>query len=85
VYEQLGERNEYVRARGFDVLQQEQMVLTYVERHGRINRAGAADLCQLSPAQATTLLRRMRDAGTLDLRGEKRGSHYILAGSPDTE
>ena len=83
VYEQLGERNEYVRTRGFDIVQQEQMVLTYLARYGRINRAGAAELCQLSPAQATTLLRRMRDAGKLELRGEKRGSHYVLAGTPD--
>ncbi len=79
VYEQLGEQAEYVRTRGFDTLQHEQMILTYVDRYDRISRSGVVDLCQLEPAQATRLLGRMVDAGKLDMRGQKRGAYYILA------
>jgi ATP-dependent DNA helicase RecG len=79
VYEQLGEQAEYVRTRGFDTLQHEQMILTYVDRYDRISRSGAVDLCQLEPAQATRLLGRMVDAGKLDMRGQKRGAYYVLA------
>lgn len=79
VYEQLGEQAEYVRTRGFDTLQHEQMILTYVDRYDRISRSGVVDLCQLEPAQATRLLGRMVDTGKLDMRGQKRGAYYILA------
>lgn len=79
VYEQLGEQAEYVRTRGFDTLQHEQMILTYVDRYDRISRSGVVDLCQLEPAQATRLLGRMVDAGKLDMRGQKRGAYYVLA------
>lgn len=37
-YRALGDRAAYVRQRGFEPLQQEQMVLQYVEKHGRITR-----------------------------------------------
>ena len=79
VYEQLGEQAEYVRTRGFDTLQHEQMILTYVDRYDRISRSGVVELCQLKPAQATRLLGRMVDAGKLDMRGQKRGAYYVLA------
>lgn len=78
VYEQLGEQAQYVRTRGFDALQHEQMVLTYVEKYDTIRRSDVVGLCQLEPAQATRLLSRMVDSGKLRMRGEKRGAHYVL-------
>lgn len=77
-YRAIGDKAAYVRARGFDPLQQEQMVLQYVEAHGSITRAQAADLCQLSPAQATRLLGRLVDQGRLLRLGERRGTRYAL-------
>ena len=78
VYEQLGEQTEYVRTRGFDSLQHEQMVLTYVDKYHKISRSDVVRLCQLEPAQATRLLGRMVASGKLEMRGEKRGAHYVL-------
>ena len=78
VYDQLGEQAEYVRTRGFDSLQHEQMVLTYVEKYHKIRRSDVVELCQLEPAQATRLLGRMVETGKLEMRGEKRGAHYVL-------
>lgn len=78
VYDQLGEQAEYVRTRGFDSLQHEQMVLTYVEKYREIRRSNVVELCQLEPAQATRLLARMVENKKLELRGEKRGAHYVL-------
>lgn len=69
---------EYVRLKGVDSIQQEQMVLSYVRQYGRITRAQAADLCNLAPAQARGLLKRLTDRGDLALRGERRGAHYVL-------
>ncbi|WP_322750200.1 MULTISPECIES: DNA glycosylase AlkZ-like family protein, partial [unclassified Frankia] len=76
VYRALRESAAYVRVRGFEPLQQEQMVLSYVDAHGRITRGDVADLCALSPSQATRLLQRLADKGELVLLGAKRGAYY---------
>ena len=77
LYRRLGEPAQYVRTRGFDDLQQEQMVLTWVKSHGSITRREAAELCQLEPEQASRLLRRLRSEGKLELVGEKRTARYV--------
>ncbi len=81
LYSRLGESAQYVRARGFDDIQQEQMVLTFVDRHSSITRREAAELCQIDPERASRLLRRLRDEGKLDMLGEKRSSRYVKPGA----
>jgi ATP-dependent DNA helicase RecG len=76
-YRRLGKRAAYVRQRGFEPIQQEQMVLLYVEKHGRITRREAAELCRLAPNQARDLLARLTRAGKLVMRGERRGAFYV--------
>ncbi len=75
-YRRLGEQAAYVRQRGFEPIQQEQMVLQYVARHGRITRREAAELCRLSPDQAYRLLQRMAKDGRLIRHGSKKGAWY---------
>ena len=49
------------------------MVLNYVAAHGKITRGEAANLCSLSPNQASRLLRRLaRDDGPLVASGSRR-------------
>lgn len=76
VYRALDQRAAYVRNRTFDALQQEQMVLAYVDAHASITRAEAAELCQLTSQQASQLLRRLAARGDLSMHGERRGAHY---------
>ena len=80
VYRVLEAPASYVRVRGFEPLQQEQMVLQYVDAHGQISRAQAADLCALGPDQASRLLRRLTQRGELIRLGERRGSVYKRPG-----
>jgi len=75
-YRRLGESAAYIRQRGFEPLQQEQMILQYMAKHGRITRKEVAELCQLGPFQATRLLRRLVNDGRLVQRGTRRGSYY---------
>jgi len=75
-YRRLGEKAAYVRQRGFEPLQQEQMVLQYVEKHRRITRKETADLCKISSDQAKRLLVRLYQAGNLVKRGKRRGTYY---------
>lgn len=81
VYRRLGEPIHYVRTRGFDELQQEQMVLAYVASHGSITRRDVAELCQLESEQASRLLKRLRAAGRLSMRGARRTAIYV---APET-
>jgi ATP-dependent DNA helicase RecG len=76
VYRTLGQAAAYVRQAGFDPLQQEQMVLAYVEQHGTIRRQDVIDLCRLGPDQATRLLRRLVEAGLLARSGVRKGAFY---------
>jgi len=78
VYRQLGEPAQYVRTKGFDEIQQREMVRTFVEQHGSITRRQASELCQVAPLQAGRLLRKLRDEGELRMVGERRGARYVL-------
>jgi ATP-dependent DNA helicase RecG len=68
----------YVRARGFDRVQQRQMVLNAIEAspQRRITRGEVAELCRLSLPQAYHLLHRMRTDGDLVPVGKGRASYY---------
>ena len=76
VYRVLDQPAGYARVHGFEPLQQEQMVLAYVDAHGQITRSQAADLCSASPAQASRLLQRLVERGALAQHGERRGTTY---------
>jgi ATP-dependent DNA helicase RecG len=80
VYRALDTPAGYVRMRGFEPLRQEQMILQYVDAHGQITRMQAADLCSLSPDQASRLLRRLAKEGKLTRRGERKATVYMKTG-----
>lgn len=82
VYRLLDSSFGYVRVRGFEPLQQEQMILAYVAAHARITRAQAAELCALAPEQARRVLGRLVKMGRLVQRGERRGAYYELSSTP---
>lgn len=75
-YRRLGQPAAYVRQRGFEPLQQEQMILQYVEKHGRITRKEAAELCRLGVWQAGRLLARLTSEGKITLHGTRKGAWY---------
>jgi len=75
-YRRLGLPSAYVRQHGFEPLQQEQMVLQYIEKHGRITRKEAAELCQLGVRQAGRLLSRLTREGKITLHGMRKGAWY---------
>lgn len=68
----------YVRQQGFELIQQEQMILQYVEEYRRITRREAAELCRISPEQAYYLLQRFVRQDKLTQKGTKKGSIYEL-------
>jgi len=75
-YRRLGQPAAYVRQRGFEPVQQEQMVLQYVDKFGRITRGDTCNLCQVSPYQAYRILKNLVDKGLLIAKGQKRARYY---------
>lgn len=76
VYRQSGRKAAYIRQAGFDPIQQEQMVLAYIDKHGSIKRADVMDLCRITKDQAAKLLKRLSSAARISKRGERRGAYY---------
>ncbi|MDI7247569.1 MAG: hypothetical protein QME92_08915 [Bacillota bacterium] len=76
-YRRLGAKAAYVRQRGFEPLQQEQMMLQYVAKHGRITRREAAGLCRIASHQARDLLSRLVARGDLTMQGRRKGASYV--------
>jgi ATP-dependent DNA helicase RecG len=76
VYRQAGDKSRYVRQAGFDPIQQRQMVLQFLEKHGRIRRSEVAELCRIGPFQATRLLAKLVKDGEITRHGQGKGTHY---------
>ncbi|HET7623290.1 MAG TPA: ATP-binding protein [Gemmatimonadaceae bacterium] len=75
-YRALGRPAEHVRLTGIEPIQREQMILQFVDAHGRITRSQAADLCQIGGREARAVLEKLVNRNELVVRGEKRGSYY---------
>lgn len=76
LYQSAGQQAEYIRQAGFSPIQHEQMVLNYIDKNGSIKRADVADLCRLSPMQATRLLKRLVDSQEVKSVGGGRSTRY---------
>ncbi len=82
IYKDAGLSSEYVRQAGFDRIQQEQMVLRYVEMHKRITRKEAMELCRIEENPASWLLRSMVKKGLLKAPNRRgRGASYTMPNS----
>jgi ATP-dependent DNA helicase RecG len=78
MYRVLGDKSAYVRTRGFEPLQQEQMVLQYAREHGQISRREASDLCRITTTQASRLLARVASRHPeLVLEGSRGSARYV--------
>ena len=80
VYQADGDKAAYTRQVGFSALQHEQLVLNYVQQHGRITRAEVVELCRLSVDQAAKLLKKLKENGLIQQHGERRWASYTLLG-----
>jgi ATP-dependent DNA helicase RecG len=76
VYRHSGRKAAYIRQAGFDPIQQEQMVLAYIDKHGSIKRADVMDLCRITKDQAYKLLKRLKSSGQIVQIGNRKGAVY---------
>jgi ATP-dependent DNA helicase RecG len=72
LYKRFQMKAEYVRAKGFEPAQQEEMIKQFVEAHGAISRKEVSQLCKLSGPQAYRILQKLVKKGFLK-SSDKRG------------
>lgn len=77
-YRRLGQKVAYVRQAGFDPIQNEQMVLKYIQVHSSIKRGDVIDLCRLNRDQAYKLLDKLKREGKIHQHGDKKAAFYTL-------
>lgn len=78
-YDFTDRKTEYVRSAPVDVLRREELIVKYVNEYGYITRQQASELCDMTPTQASYLLRTMSRSGVLVMTGERRGARYVRA------
>ena len=79
VYRQMGRPSAYIRRRGFDELQNQQMIVQYIKTTGSITRIQTAELCRINSNQARYLLKKLVNREILKNMGiGGRGGFYIL-------
>ncbi len=76
LYRKAGRKSEYIRQAGFAPIQQEQMVLNYIDKHGTMKRADVMDLCHVTQNQAYKLLSRLKKRGEIVQIGDRKGAVY---------
>lgn len=76
VYQQSGQKSAYVRQAGFDPIQQEQMVLNYIEQHGTIRRVEVMELCRITKDQAYYLLNKLKSRSLIKQKGDRKAAVY---------
>ncbi len=69
-YRRLGKDAAYVRQRGLELIQQEQMVQQFVQTHGSISRKETAELCKISGLQAYRVLQHLANKGVITKVGK---------------
>jgi ATP-dependent DNA helicase RecG len=81
VYRRIDAPAAYVRTRGFEPIQHEQMVLQFVKAHSTITRGDTVRLCMIDGQAATRLLGRLVKKYPEFVReGTRRGAHYTWRG-----
>ena len=80
LYRHLGQPQDYVRQTAFNRVQQEQMVLRYVEVQGQITRKDTVELCRIGDDQARRLLDRLVKSDRLQRVGKITATAYTLPG-----
>lgn len=69
----------YIRQRGWDTLQEKEMIISHFDRYPEITREGVAELCRCTLNHASWLLRQLVEDGVLVLHGKGRGARYKKA------
>jgi ATP-dependent DNA helicase RecG len=75
-YQRANQKSAYIHQKGFNLIQQEHMVLQFVQKHGSIKRADVVELCRTTPRHAATLLAKLKQENKLAQKGKNKCAIY---------
>lgn len=76
VYSATNNKAGYTRQRGWDTLQEKELIIAHLKRYKKISREGIVELCRCTPNHASWLLRQLVSEGVIVLKGSGRNAHY---------
>ena len=76
VYSITNNRAGYTRQRGWDTMQERELILTHLNQYNRITREDVVELCRCTPNHASWLLRQLVKDEMIQLCGAGRGAFY---------
>lgn len=76
VYSVTNNKVGYTRQRGWDTMQECEMIVTHLNRYDKITRDDVIELCRCSPNHASWLLRKLVKDRVIQMKGAGRASFY---------
>ena len=76
VYSITNNKAGYTRQRGWDTLQERELILAHLNKYSKITREDVVELCRCTPNHASWLLRQLVNEKAIQLCGAGRGSFY---------
>lgn len=76
VYSITNNKAGYTRQRGWDTMQERELLLAHLEKYKEINREGVTELCRCTPNHASWLLRQLVNEGIIKLHKKGPSSYY---------
>lgn len=76
VYSAANNKAGYTRQRGWNTLQERELILSHLEKYNQISRKDVMELCRCSPDHATWLLCHLMKDNILQKYGAGRGTFY---------
>lgn len=76
VYSITNNKTGYTRQRGWDTMQEQELIMTYLEKYKSITRDAIVELCRCTPNHASWLLRQLVKENKIIMFGRARGAYY---------
>lgn len=80
VFRKMGRTADYVRRVGYEDIQQEHMIMQFVQAHETITRSDVINLCNVTPHRARYILSRLKQRGWLQQVGHAGMNVYYTSG-----
>ena len=77
MYAKAGNKAAFVRQAGFSRIQQEQMILSFIDAHGSIKRSEVIELCKVSLSQANSILRQLVKQKSIQMVRNGKYTYYM--------
>ncbi len=81
VYSITNNKAGYTRQRGWDTMQERELILTHLNKYSKITREDVVELCRCTPNHASWLLRQLVNDKMIQLCGAGRGAFYKNSGN----